>query len=77
MNMRSHPIRFTVNSDENGTYVYDDDFGWDAMLKIGGDFGSLAARNAFAEAIAKALNDAGDAIPTEASFSGQTELKHE
>jgi hypothetical protein len=53
-------------------YIDDDDFGWDAMLRIGGDFGTEAEKLAFARAVAKALNEAGDAIPTRDSYEHNT-----
>lgn len=57
---RSRAVRFVAN--EEGTQVYDDDFGHDATLEITGDFETKPERVAYAEAVAAALNAAK--IPT-------------
>jgi hypothetical protein len=58
--MRSRPERFKPN--DGGTWIDDDDFGFDAMLKVDGDFGSDADRLAYAQFICDKLN-APEAIP--------------
>ena len=62
--MRSRSVRFTASaaSDNRRVLVYDDDFGYDAMLELTGDFGTLEEKLHFAEAVAAALNAA--IIPT-------------
>lgn len=44
-------------------YIDDDDFHWDALLRISGDFESDAEKLRYAEAIAKVLSDHEDEIP--------------
>lgn len=55
--------RFMVSVHENKVYVMDDDFGWDAMLEVTGDFESKEVKANYAQAIADALNVAGKAVP--------------
>jgi hypothetical protein len=56
--------RFIVAEVVDGSHaqVWDEDFGYDANLRITGDFGSHKARAAYATAVAAALNAAD--IPT-------------
>jgi len=52
----SEPARFSVAiSPEGRCNVYDDDFGYDAMLRLSGDWAPEEAKK-YAEAVAKALN---------------------
>lgn len=44
-------------------YIDDDDFHWDALLRISGDFESDDEKRRYAEAIAKVLSDHEDEIP--------------
>lgn len=37
---RTTDPRFYVQVDEDKLHVYDDDFGYDAILRISGDFGT-------------------------------------
>lgn len=53
--------RFSV-TDKTGKNVYDDDFGYDAMLRISGDFATDERRHEYASAVVAALNAA--TIPT-------------
>jgi hypothetical protein len=64
MNMRSKKIRFEVveRTDRKDLFIDDDDFGYDAMIIIEGDFG-YAEKLAYAQAVVDALNTAGDKIP--------------
>jgi hypothetical protein len=53
--------RFTVEETDSGLVIFDDEFGWDAMIKVHGDFYGPDKRW-FLEAIASALNKT--TIPT-------------
>lgn len=57
---RSRAVRFVarMNTDGRGVVVDDDDFHYDALLKLSGDWPSDAERMAYAEAVAAALNAA-------------------
>lgn len=62
--------RFTVSPDDlgrhgekNRVFIYDDEFHWDGMLEVTGDFGELADRDRYAKAICDALN--ATEIPSE------------
>lgn len=46
-------------------WIFDDEFHWDAGLRVTGDFASVEERVRFAEAICAVLNEAGDRIPKE------------
>jgi hypothetical protein len=54
--------RFAVQDWPSGIYVDDDDFGYDACMKITGDFATKEERIVYAQAVADALNVAE--IPT-------------
>jgi hypothetical protein len=60
--MRSKPVRFEVMEHEGRIYIDDDDFGYDALLRLAGDW-SYHEKLAYAQAVAEALNAAGDKIP--------------
>jgi hypothetical protein len=53
--------RFTVC--DGGHVIDDDDFLYDALISIGGDFGDDAIRTAFAQWVADALNAADASLP--------------
>lgn len=57
---RSHPVRFAVR--DGGRWIDDDDFTFDAMMKIDGDFGSDEARAQYAAMVCERLN-AGESNP--------------
>jgi len=60
---RSRPVRFVVvEYDKDKLYIDDDDFGYDACLKITGDW-EYHEKLAYAQAVADALNSAGKKIP--------------
>jgi len=62
--MRERERRFEVHEASDGRiYIDDDDFHWDALLRIQGDFENDAARRQYAEAIAKVLSEHEDQIP--------------
>jgi hypothetical protein len=62
--MRTRPNRFEVQSNSVGDpYIDDDDFNWDALLKIDGDFGSDAEKRRYMTAIAAVLSAHEDEIP--------------
>jgi hypothetical protein len=65
--MRSQALRFTVerahDPESPAVWIMDDDFGYDAMLKVGGDFATITEKLAFAQAIADVLNQAEHRIP--------------
>lgn len=62
--MRQRKRRFAVQSgSRNNFYIDDDDFHWDALLKVNGDFESGRAKRAYMNAIAKVLSDNEDKIP--------------
>lgn len=71
---RSRDQRFHVmEGDGNRIFVDDDDFGWDAALRITGDFDVYVDKLRFAKACADALNVAAEAglIPTRKSQRGE------
>jgi hypothetical protein len=57
---RGRAVRFVarLNTDGRSVVIDDDDFHYDAMLKLDGDWPSDAERMAYAEAVAAALNAA-------------------
>lgn len=62
--MRSERRRFEVQSGTNGRiYIDDDDFHWDALLRVSGDFESDAEKLRYAKAIARVLSDNEASIP--------------
>ena len=62
--MRSKRRRFAVHEGLEGRiYIDDDDFHWDALLRVSGDFESDAEKNRYARAIAKVLSDNEAKIP--------------
>lgn len=44
-------------------WIFDDEFHWDAGLRVTGDFAEIADRIRFAQAICDVLNEAADRIP--------------
>lgn len=64
--MRSRPVRFEVHEYASKSvrrlYIDDDDFGYDACVKVSGDW-DYPEKLAYAQAVADALNAAGDKIP--------------
>lgn len=62
--MRSVPTRFNVVHYTNDRlYIGDDDFHWDALLRVNGDFESDAEKLRYAQAIAKVLSEHESEIP--------------
>jgi hypothetical protein len=60
---RSRRERFVVvEHDKDKLYIDDDDFGYDAAIKVSGDW-EYPEKLAYAQAVADALNAAGDKIP--------------
>jgi hypothetical protein len=60
---RSRPVRFVVvEYDKDKLYIDDDDFGYDACIKVSGDW-EYPEKLAYAQAVADVLNAAGDKIP--------------
>lgn len=55
---RSHLLRFTTN--EDGSYIDDDDFMYDSSLRVEGDFADDATRLSYAQWLCDKLN----AFPT-------------
>jgi hypothetical protein len=55
---RSQSVRFTAYVGREAGFVTDDDFHYDAVLTLNGDFPTDAERLAYAEAVAAALNAA-------------------
>lgn len=57
--------RFQVDGGDGKSrlYICDDDFHWDALLRINGDFETDAEKLRYATAIAKVLSDNEDKIP--------------
>lgn len=53
---RSMAVRFAAT--DSGKYIMDDDFHYDAMLQLTGDWPSDDERQAYAQAVADALNAA-------------------
>lgn len=74
MNMRSRPNRFDVTVTPNSRlYIDDDEFHWDASLRVIGDFESDEEKRRYAQAIAEALNRAADSIPCRPSEPTDTQ----
>lgn len=48
--------RWTIH--DGGTYIFDNEFHWDGMLKITGDFANMGDLMRYASAICDALNKA-------------------
>ncbi len=42
---------------DDGSHIYSDDFTFDAMLVLSGNFGSVAKRKRYADQIARSLNE--------------------
>ena len=62
--MRQRRRRFEVHTGSEGRlYIDDDDFHWDALLRIWGDFENDAQKMRYAKAIAKVLSDNEGKIP--------------
>lgn len=62
--MRQRKARFCVQSgSRHNFYIDDDDFHWDALLKVNGDFESGREKLRYMRAIAKILSDNEDKIP--------------
>lgn len=51
-------------------YIDDDEFHWDALLRISGDFESDAEKLRFAKAICEVLNKHADEIPCSPEETG-------
>lgn len=65
-NKRSQSVRFTVSTQtrpQELVQIHDDDFHWDAALRISGDFENIYEKRRYAHAIAEALNAAEASIP--------------
>lgn len=62
--MRMRKRRFAVHQSPGCRLIIDDDdFHWDALLRVTGDFESDAEKMRYAKAIAKVLSDNEDKIP--------------
>lgn len=64
--MRSQTTRFTVSSQtrpQELVSIHDDDFHWDAALRVSGDFENIEEKRRYAHAVAQALNAAEATIP--------------
>jgi hypothetical protein len=57
--------------------IWDDDFGWDAGLRLYGDFGTAEEKFALASAIVKILNCHPRSIPTRDSYQANPQGKSE
>jgi hypothetical protein len=56
--------RFSIHEgDGERIYIDDDDFHWDALLRVSGDFESCEEKKRYAQAICDVLNAAEDSIP--------------
>lgn len=66
---RERPKRFEVMNSLDGESVFidDDDFGWDALLRVQGDFGDIEAARKFAQAVCDVLNENEARIPIRAA----------
>lgn len=61
---RERTHRFVVDVSPGGNiFMDDDDFHWDALLRVHGDFENDAQKQRYAEAIARVLNNHEDEIP--------------
>ena len=63
MRMRKRRFNAQIGYTSNRLYIDDDDFHWDALLHVSGDFESDAEKLRYARAIAKVLSDNEDKIP--------------
>jgi hypothetical protein len=64
--MRSQSVRFTVSAQKRPqelVQIHDDDFHWDAALRVSGDFENFDEKKRYAHAVAQALNAAEASIP--------------
>lgn len=64
--MRSQSVRFTVSTQlrpQELVQIHDDDFHWDAALRVSGDFENVDEKRRYALAVAQALNAAEASIP--------------
>jgi len=65
--MRMRKRRFKVLDASDGSpgrmWIDDDDFHWDALMRVSGDFESDAEKERYMKAIAKVLSDNEDKIP--------------
>lgn len=69
--MRSTTKRFNVcHPTGSRLYIGDDDFHWDALLRVNGDFESDAEKLRYAMAIAKVLSEHEDEIPYRPQTAG-------
>lgn len=59
---RMRKVRFAVHEHMGKIYVDDDDFGYDALLMVSGDFVDDEKRR-FAQAVADVLNENESRIP--------------
>lgn len=61
--MRQRPRRFELVDHPERPFIDDDDFHWDALLRVAGDFESTAEKLRYMRAIAEVLSDNEDRIP--------------
>lgn len=62
MRMRKRRFKALQHGDRR-LYIDDDDFHWDVLLRVSGDFENDAEKMRYAKAIAKVLSDHEDEIP--------------
>lgn len=60
---RMRPVRFEVHEHNGSPYIDDDDFGFDAVIDVGGDFADDEKKR-FLEAVCAVLNENEARIPT-------------
>jgi hypothetical protein len=61
---RMRPVRFEVHEDHKQiAYIDDDDFGYDALIRVHGDFADDSERRKFMEAVCAVLNENEARIP--------------
>lgn len=60
---RQRKRRFEVHGEARRPYIDDDDFHWDALLSVQGDFENHAEKRRYLKAIAEVLSNHEDEIP--------------
>ena len=60
---RQRSNRFEVSDGRHGLWIDDDEFSYDAAIRITGDFESQEAKRAYLQAVCDVLNAHEDSIP--------------
>lgn len=60
---RSRTVRFALGEGSKGEFINDDEFTYDALLRVHGDFETREAKHAYLAAVCEVLNEHEDRIP--------------